>query len=83
MSINIDHRLVPPVLTNDGHCLSFLETALDYLNLILRRSDVITPEVMNAHSALTHAIEGNRVVLASDCRVMLVNALRATGKLEE
>lgn len=83
MPFNKDHKLIPPVMTNDGRCLSFLETGLDYLNLILRRADAITPEVMNAHSAFTSVIENGQTALVPHCRAMLVDALRAAGRLDE
>ncbi|MBI2255481.1 MAG: hypothetical protein HYU58_12735 [Proteobacteria bacterium] len=83
MPFGKDHQLIPPVMTSDGRCLSFLETGLDYLNLVLRRSEAITPEVMNAHSAITSVIENGQAGLVSDCRAMLVDALRAIGRLDE
>jgi len=83
MPFRMGHKLIPPIMTNDGRCLSFLETGLDYLNLVLRRSEAITPEVMNAHSAITSVIESGQASMTPQCRTMLVNALRAAGKLDE
>jgi hypothetical protein len=83
MSFSKGHKLVPPVMTSDGRCLSFLETGLDYLNLVLRRSEAISPAVMNAHSAITSVIESGQDSMTPQCRTMLVEALRAVGRLDE
>lgn len=83
MTLRKEHMLVPPVMTKDGRCLTFAEMALDYLNLELRRSTRIVPEVLNAHSALTLALESDNATLIADCRTMLVDALRSIGKLDD